>query len=83
MNNLEMKIPYFRDVEDFLKYCKIHSRTPSALFLREHAEILYSMIGCSLTDFYDRPPSFVEIHESKMDTILESITGKNPDRLYV
>ncbi len=83
MNNLEMKIPYFRDVEDFLKYCKIHSRTPKALFLGEHAEILYSMIGRSLTDFYDRPPSFVEIHESKMDTILESITGKNPDRLYV
>lgn len=84
MSNLEVKIPGFENVESFLRYCEIHSQTPEALFSRKHARILYSMIGLLLSDYYAKPiPDFIHVNEIQMKVILERVTTKDPDRLYI
>ena len=82
----KLSIPGFEDksLEFFLDYCEIYSQTPRAVFSIDHIEILYGLVGMSLNEVYRRHiPKFDSIHRDEMKWILERISKRNPDILYV
>ena len=86
MNEMEMRIPGYEDLEDFLLHCQIVSESEKPHFPREEVTILYDLMGISLEEIYKkyskRIPERIEVNGDKMEKIFGKIMKRNPDILY-
>lgn len=74
---MEIDIPGFENIEDFLGYCELHSRTERALFSGQHINCLYELAGIVPPyQIVDAGQLFDSIPYEEMEEIIDIIENK-------
>ena len=67
----------FENNEEFMGYCRLHSKTPRALFHVKQVNALYEMAGIDLYNIEDPlTPKFISIYSGEMESLFEIIERK-------